>query len=398
MADRHAHPAGKDFGPGLPSSGCGPTFGVEEEYFLLDPATATLVPVAEQVLERARLRAIETAGRTGWSLNHELLQHQVEIATPVCISAAELEADLRWMRSYLAVAAWREGAVLAPIGTPPIDTVVDPKLITADHRYRKLQKRMPELVREELVCGMHVHVGVPSRAVGVTVLNRLRPWMHVLLALAANSPLWGGADSGFASWRTLQMQRWPLHGVPPPFATVIDYEAHVAGLARQRVITDRGQLYWCSRLSERYPTVEVRVPDVQLTVAESSLIATLIRALVARAMQDAADGQPEPVIPQEAVEQACWLAARHGTSEELLDLTGHQHGAACLPAAEVLDRLVDHVSGGVLGEDLEYVLPRLDRAVDDGGAARQRAAISARGTAGLIDLLQQPHVAAYNPA
>lgn len=394
MADRHAERARNDLRVSLPSSGCAPTFGVEEEYFLLDPATATLMPVAEPVLERARRRATETAGRTGWSLNHELLQHQVEIATPVCISAAELEADLRWMRSYLAVAAWREGAVLAPIGTPPIDTVVDAKLITVDHRYRKLQKRMPELVREELVCGMHVHVGVPSRAVGVTVLNRLRPWMHVLLALAANSPLWGGGDSGFASWRTLQMQRWPLHGVPPPFATVIDYESHVAGLARQRVITDRGQLYWCSRLSERYPTVEVRVPDVQLTVAESSMIATLIRALVARAMRDMADGQPEPVISQETVEHACWLAARHGTSEDLLDLTGQRDGTTCRPAAWMLDQLVDLVGGGALQEDMEYVLPRLDRAVVDGGAARQRAAMSDRGTAGLIDLLQQPRVPA----
>jgi carboxylate-amine ligase len=122
------------------------------------------------------------------------------------------------------------------------------------------------------------------------------------------------------------------------------------------------------------------------------MIATLIRALVARAMRDAADGQPEPVIPQETVEHACWLAARHGTSEELLDLSTPQNGTARLPAARMLDQLVEHVSGGAVHEDMEYVLPRLDGALVNGGAVRQRAAFSDHGTAGLIDMLQQPHV------
>ena len=35
---------------------------------------------------------------------------------------------------------------------------------------------------------MHVHVGIESREEGVGVIDRLRPWLPVVLALSVNSP------------------------------------------------------------------------------------------------------------------------------------------------------------------------------------------------------------------
>ncbi len=49
-------------------------------------------------------------------------------------------------------------------------------------------------------------------------------------------------------------------------------------------IRDRGQLYWQARLSERYPTIETRVLDVQLEIQDAVTLAGLIRALVSTAL------------------------------------------------------------------------------------------------------------------
>jgi carboxylate-amine ligase len=372
-----------------PSTWHAPTVGVEEEYFLLRPDDATLTPVAGRVITRA-LSLLEDVGAAGCVLQPELLRTQLEVATPVCTNVVQVDAHLRTMRSYLAVAAWREGAVLAPIGTPPADTSTGPGLITDDPRYLSLYRRSPELVQEQLVSGMHVHVGVPSRDAGVTVLNRLRPWLHVVLALASNSPLWGGTDTGFASWRSVQGQRWPLHGPPPRFSDAIEYDGWVNAVVDQGVVDDRGQLYWSSRLSDLYPTVEIRVPDVQLTVTEATMVVTLVRALVAHALHDAWDGVPEPDLTQDTVQHAHWLAARSGTGGDLLDLADRTSPAApARPAATVVDRLLDQLLAvRPLRAEVEAAVPLVAAAMSDGGAARQRRAVTAGGVPGLVDMLR----------
>lgn len=96
------------------------------------------------------------------------------------------------------------------------------------------------LVDEQLICGMHVHVGVPDRETGVAVLNRLRVWLPTLLALSANGPLWDGRDTGFASWRTIIFGRWPVSGPAPYFAGLADYEARADALLESGLVPDRG--------------------------------------------------------------------------------------------------------------------------------------------------------------
>lgn len=94
--------------------------------------------------------------------------------------------------------------------------------VTDQARYRAMLTQAPQLVAEQLVNGMHVHVGVPSRDTGVQILNRIRVWLPTLTALSANSPLWDSHDSGFASWRTVIFSRWPVSGMPPHFADIAD--------------------------------------------------------------------------------------------------------------------------------------------------------------------------------
>ena len=44
------------------------------------------------------------------------------------------------------------------------------------------------------------------------MLDRIRIWLPVLLALSANSPYWQGRDTGYASFRSQAWTRFPTAG------------------------------------------------------------------------------------------------------------------------------------------------------------------------------------------
>ena len=374
-----------------------PRVGVEEEFFLLDPRSGRPVDRAAEVLAAARAAGGTDRGGAGGegrgegvdpgALQAEVLRAQVETASPVCSSLAELGDHLRASRRQLARAAEEGGAALAAVGAAPVGGP-DPS-ITPSRRYLAMQASVPVLLSEQLINGMHVHVEVPGRAAGVEVMNRLRPHLHLLLALAANSPFWRGRDTGCASWRSVHAQRWPVEGVPPVFGDEEDYEQRVETLLSTGVILDRAMLYWQVRLSERYPTVEVRVADVALDVPTAVAAAGLVRALVARALDDARAGRPVPQVPAELVRAASWQAAHDGLGGDLVDL-GTPPRPALRPAADAVLDLVATACGGLPTAEAALIEGGV-RAVlaDGGGAQRQRQAYAAGGMSALLDVIRQ---------
>ncbi|MEU3465630.1 glutamate--cysteine ligase [Streptomyces sp. NPDC006733] len=355
------------------------TIGVEEEYLLLDPASALPVSRSEQVRSAAGLGPIVETGE----IQAELLQAQVEVATPVCSELSEVSAHLIRLRRALAVAAERAQCRVAASGTAPLKDAV-PVPVTPRPRYLALREQAQQLVHEQLVNGMHVHVAVPDREIGVAVLNRIRPWLPVLIAMGANSPVWEWNDTGFASWRTVLFGRWPVSGPTPQFADLADYERRMQALLSAGVIADTGQLYWHARLSERYPTVEVRCLDVQLRTDEAVMFAGMVRALVATAMRDERAGTPIPQCPQELLHAMTWHAARHGLGSALVDAQGRQRRAG-----DVVCALVDHLSPALEeAGDTREVTSLLHRFLQEGtGADRQRRALVSGGMHSLIDLV-----------
>jgi carboxylate-amine ligase len=249
--------------------------------------------------------------------------------------------------------------------------------VTAKARYRTMSGDAPQLVDEQLINGMHVHVAIPDRDTGVGVLNRIRPWLPVLVALGANSPLWEGGDTGFASWRTVVFDRWPVSGPPPAFVDDADYRARTQALLDLGVIRDRGQLYWQARLSERYPTIEIRALDVQLEVQDAVTLAGIVRALVVQALRAHRSGAPVDPVPGELLAAMTWHAARHGLDRELADpLTGRRH-----PSRETVARLMEHLAHALTEcGDLERVMSGVGQLLRRGnGAQRQRTAFADGG-------------------
>jgi carboxylate-amine ligase len=345
-----------------------PTLGVEEEFLLLDPASGENAPAAIEVLaglppgirEQSRL---------------EFRHSMIEMVTPVCGSLAEAGKHLRQLRRAAATAATAASARLVAIGATPV--AERRPAITGNPRFQAIARHYGPIVAHTSVCGCHVHVGVGDRELAVQVSNHLRPWLPVVQALAANSPLYQGVDSGHASWRSMQLERWPSLGPAPYFSCADDYDDTVRLMVGSGAMLDASLVLWYARPSTTYPTVEVRVADVCPTVADTVLLAGLIRALVATAIDDIAAGLTAPAFPDGLLRAAHWNAAHSGLGGSLLDL---RQGRA-RPAWVVVDDLLAAVRPALLRHgDLSLVEAELARLRKEGtGTDRQRKVFERSG-------------------
>lgn len=363
--------------PGRASAAAALTFGVEEELLLLDPASGQVVPAAPALLRRL--------GGAPWAKS-ELMRFQFEAVTSVCTGLGQLRAELAAHREAAARAAEWLGCLLVASGTAPYGT---PELayLTASTRYLELARRFPAMVAGPGgTCGCHVHVGVPYRDLGVQVLNRLRPWLPPLLALSADSPFANGRDTGWASWRYRLQRLWPTSRPPVACASAAQYDAVVNGLIRCGAALDARNVYFLARLSPRYPTVEVRITDICLDIDDAVLVAGLVRALVATAVQEAGCGAPVRAASARRIEAAARAAARHGLAGLGLD----PWSGAAVAQRTLLDQLLDHVRSALERSGDDQEIAALLRHLDERGtgAARQRAmlgrAASPGGLAGAL--------------
>jgi carboxylate-amine ligase len=345
-----------------------PTFGVEEEFLLVDPESGEPIAANQVVAQEAKSRGID--------LQLELTSCQVETTSQVVNDSAELHAELARLRNITGESASACGARLLAAGLPP--SVPHHFPITDTQRYRAIADNFGMIAHEQGICGCHVHVAVPDRAVAVQVSNWLRPWLPALVALSANSAIYRSTDSGYASWRSVLWARWPSAGPPPYFESVDDYDATVEMLTDTGAVLDDGMVYWDVRPSSKFPTIEVRAADVPLTVSESVLLATLIRAAVMTALEEIDGGLTPPRVAAETLRAAYWKAAREGLSGSLIDLAGELRS---VPARDVLAGFVKRVGPALQTlDEYAHVRDGLDRLIEEGnGAMRQIQAWRRRG-------------------
>lgn len=344
------------------------TFGVEEELLLVDPRDGRPAPTGERVVQRAGERP--AARRTDRPLAEpEFKAEQAEIGSAPTDSASALTEDLRLLRRELAGAAAAAGVQIAALGTSP--TKVSPT-VTRNARYERMVDTFGLLARQQLTCGQHVHVSVESRAEGVAVLDRIAPWLPVLVAASANSPFWQGQDTGYSSYRTIVWGLWPTAGPTGGFGNEAGYDAVLADLRASGAAMDDGMIYFDARLSAHYPTVEIRVADVCCDVDDAVLVAVLCRALVEAAASAWRAGEPAPQVRPELLKAATWRAARYGMGDTLFDPLRRR----TVPAFDLLDALVDRLEPALrLTGDLELARAGVDRLRHSAvGAAAQREA------------------------
>lgn len=346
-------------------------FGIEEEAMLVN--SASLRPASDAHIVLAALQGTPGPGER---VTTEFLSAQIEHATAPHESATAALAELTRARLAVDAAAfdaglapWRAGT---PFDTPPLQ---QPQLASGE-RYERVADLVGWLRHGHQINATHVHVEIASRDEGIRVMNAARPWLPALLALGANSPHWQGLDTGFASWRSIHHRRWATTGAPPEFVDVADYDARLAAIVGLGPTVDVGTVGWLVRSSERYPTIEFRIFDAQLTATDAVDLALVCRSLVsALAEADRATAS----VPPERLDAALWHAARDGLEGELL----HPATGALAPAREVLEALLTLILSAS-GGDADAVNAGVERMLRIGtGAQRQRAALAEGGTARL---------------
>ncbi|MFI2779696.1 glutamate--cysteine ligase [Streptomyces sp. ALB3] len=307
------------------------TVGVEEELLLVDAESGDPRALSTAVLALAERRAEGDS-----AFESELHDQQLEFATEPRARMADLAEEIHRWRAEAAHSAAEAGAAVAALATSPMP--VSPA-IGEGERYRWLAERFGMTAQEQLTCGCHVHVSVDSDEEGVAVLDRIRPWLPVLLALSANSPFWQAQDTSYNSYRSRVWGRWPSAGPMELFGSADRYHELVRALVGTGVLRDEGMIYFDARLSHRYPTVEIRVADVCLDPADTVLLATLVRGLVETAARAWRAGDPPDPVPASVLRMAGWQAACSGMEGPLL----HPATMRPEPAADVAEALLAHV-------------------------------------------------------
>ena len=353
------------------------TLGVEEEFHLVDLRTRQLTARAEEVLEGL-------AGSTH-TYAAELQRTVVETNSAVTDTLEGLRQNLLAQRAELIRVANGLGIGVAAAGTMPLS--MSEVSITENPRFRRMLADYQLLVREQLICGMQVHVGVADRDLAARLIDRVARWLPPLLALSVSSPFsHAGDDTGYASSRSLIWSRWPTTGSPGPLRSASEYEDLVQNLVASGAISDKGMIYFDVRPSAHVPTIELRVCDACHSVDTVVLIAGLFRAVVQREKSLELAGRVTDFVHPTLQRAAMWRAARSGLEGELIDLQGPKS----VPASVVLRAMVDELAPELAANgDEREVRALCEQALEArSAAARQREALRRRHRyADVVDLI-----------
>jgi len=307
-------------------------FGIEEEYFLADAKTrGTPRRTVKAFHEAARMRLPR--------VERELLQSQIEVSTPPSTSFAEARDTLAGLRAGLAEVGQPHGILVLAAGTHPVARWTR-QTNTQKDRYEKLLDELRMLGRRNVVCGMHVHVEVPRPETRVDLMNRLLPYMPLLLALSASSPFWQGRNTGLAAYRMSAFSEMPRTGLPDLFGSMGEYERYVRVMTRAGAIADASFLWWTLRPSIRYPTLELRVADSCTRLEDTLAIAALYRCLVRLAGRRPDLNRGVTGASRAIAAENMWRAQRDGVRAEVIE----EGPGVAGPFAAYLDATLDLVA------------------------------------------------------
>ncbi|MEU4691476.1 YbdK family carboxylate-amine ligase [Actinoplanes sp. NPDC023714] len=286
--------------------------GVEEEFLLLEP-DGSVAPRAAEVVRRIG---------AGDRVKPEYMAYQLETTSSVHTALGGLRRELAALRVTAAEAAERSGAYLVASGAVPLPAGPVDALSEAG-RYREIARRFPAATEAGACCGCHVHIGVPDRELATAVLTRLRPWLPALLALTVNSPVSGASDTGWQSYRYPTQMHWPTFRPPSIWPSAERYDQEVSELIEAGTAVDAAGVHFMARLSARFPTIEIRVADTGLGVADAVLFAGAARALVAALIADVRQRvkvlpPPEHLVTEQLLATARGAGASLGDTDRLL--------------------------------------------------------------------------------
>ena len=314
------------------------TMGIEEEYLVVDRETRDLIREAPPDMMQ------KCSERLGEQVTTELMQCQIEIGTRVCNTVQEGRAELVRLRRGVSDVVREYGFEIIAASTHPFAQALEIQR-TRKERYDSLTAQMQEVARRLLISGMHVHVGLDGDEMRNDFIGQVSYVLPHFLALSTSSPFWQGRDTGLKSYRLAVWDELPRTGLPELFESYGEFQRHVGVLVRCGIIRDSTELWWDVRPSGRFPTLEMRIPDLCTRVEDAICIAALYRCWLRLLYRLRRSNQRWRRYPRLLIEENRWRAHRFGMDEGLIDFGRGE----VVPYPDLIDEIIEFVR-----EDAEH--------------------------------------------
>ena len=295
------------------------TVGIEEELFVLDPATLDPVGAPASIFDGTRLKS-------------ELHAAVLELNTDVHGSIAGAALELAHLRAEAKRRAAAAGLAVAASATWPT-AVPEEQVVTPEPGYLQFVEYAGPSARRQFCSGLHVHVGVETPEACMERLEAVLPWLPLALALSANSPYVAGRETGLRSSRAEILALLPRSGAPPVFRSYEEWARFADRLVELGLADSFTRIWWDVRPSPKFGTLELRTPD-QPTRAEVTVAFAALLQAAAAGLADAGGPADRGIYAQNR-----WAALRFGAQAELI----HPDGGRLTPVPELLAELVQRI-------------------------------------------------------
>jgi glutamate---cysteine ligase / carboxylate-amine ligase len=338
------------------------TFGIEEEYFLVDAETKSLV----RQMPQAFLDAAKAAANG--RISPEFLQPQIEVISSPHETMADAVAELRELRRTIAAVAAEHGLAILASGTHPTGTWRKARQ-TEKARYDNVMNDLQMIGQRDLLCGLHVHVELPDPDDRIDLMYRMLPYLPLFLALSTSSPFWLSRSTGLKGYRLAAYDELPRTGVPELFRTRQEFDAYVAALVQAGVIEDSSYVWWAIRPSLLNPTLELRAPDSCTLIEDAIAIAALYRTLVRHLYLNRWRNCELDPVGRAIIVENKWQAQRHGVHATFAAEDG------AVTVAEMLERVICETSADAEAFGCSAEINRCRAIVSSGTSADAQIAV-----------------------
>ncbi|MGC1467135.1 MAG: carboxylate-amine ligase [Pseudolabrys sp.] len=343
------------------------TIGIEEEYFVFDAASR------RAVLRTNKKFFADAQKSLGDRVMTEMLQSQIEVATPPCSTLDEARKHLAHYRRTLAGIARTHKLGLAAMGTFPLAFWPE-QTMTPKERYGAIMDDLQMVGMRNMLCGMHVHVEVPDVRTRIDLIMRLTPYIPLLLALSTSSPFWQGHVTGLRGYRLAAYDELPRTGLPELFHSEDEYNEYISALTWAKIIPDASYIWWALRPSTANPTIELRVADSCTRLDDAVAIAALFRCLVRALDRDRALNAGFDRVGRAITVENKWHAQRYGVGAVFVD----PFARSPLTVKEWLDQVFDFIAADIAAFKCESEMVHLQRIAARGTSADRQVELFER--------------------
>lgn len=321
------------------------SFGIEEEYFLVDAASGDAAMRTPDDLFQA------ANWSTGGQAMREMLQAQLEVASNVHVDMGDAREELKFLRREVAAVAGQYGLGIMACSTHPTaawrNSQPSPK-----PRYTDMIEDLRSVGQRNMLCGMHVHVKLPDPARRLAVMRAMIPHIPLFIALSTSSPFWNSRETGLKGYRLAAYDELPRTGLPELMTSKADYDRYVAALTKSGVMPNESHVWWAMRPSMRHPTLELRAPDVCTSIDDAIAITALYRVLARYLFDNPGEAEKVGNVERAIAVENKWRAQRYGTDVLFVTEDGPVTGQEML--LQLIERVAPHAEALDCAGEIEH--------------------------------------------